>query len=86
MLETSHRRPNESFFTSSSSSNAESLDHCKVLTKIDFSQFPKNIYNCSKEDLQDISKELNEKLTKIQSEFTDIVNPNLKVYNIYNFI
>lgn len=79
MSETSHRRLEENCFTSSSSSNAESSDNCKVLIKIDFSQFPENIRNCTKEDLQDMAEQLNEKLTKIQNEFTDVVNPNLKV-------
>ncbi|XP_071568818.1 LOW QUALITY PROTEIN: structural maintenance of chromosomes protein 1A-like [Temnothorax nylanderi] len=78
MSETSHRTPEDSFFTTSSSSNAESSDGCKVLRKIDFSRFPENIRNCTKENLHDMATQLNEKLTKIQNEFKDI-NPNLKV-------
>lgn len=85
MSEISHHRPNESFITSSSSSNAESTNRFEVLNKINFSQFPENISNYSKEDLQDIGKILNEKLTKIQNELKTI-KPNLKVYTIYNFI
>lgn len=86
MLETSHRRSEESIFTSSSSSNAESSNGWEILTKINFSEFPKDICNCTEEDLQDMAKQLNEKLTKIQNEFEDIVKPNLKVYNTYNVI
>lgn len=74
-----HCESEENCFTSSSSSNAESSDSCKVLTKIDFSKFPENICNCTKEDLQDKAKQLNEKLIKIQNEFVNVVNPNLKV-------
>jgi len=74
-----HHRLGENYFTSSSSSNAESSDSCKVLTKIDFSKFPKNICNCTKEDLQDMARQLNENLIKIQNEFANVVNPNLKV-------
>lgn len=83
MSKISHRRSKES--TSSSSSNVESFGDCEVLTKIDFSQFPNNICNCIEEELQDMVKQLNEKLTKIQDALTAITNPNLKVCNIYNF-
>ncbi|TGZ53900.1 Collagen alpha-2(I) chain [Temnothorax longispinosus] len=78
MSETSHRTPEDSFFTTSSSSNVESSDGCKVLRKIDFSRFPENIRNYTKENLHDMATQLNEKLTKIQNEFKDM-NPNLKV-------
>ncbi|XP_024889323.1 structural maintenance of chromosomes protein 1A-like isoform X2 [Temnothorax curvispinosus] len=80
MSETSHphRTPEDSFFTTSSSSNVESSDGCKVLRKIDFSRFPENIRNYTEENLHDMATRLNEKLTKIQNEFKDM-NPNLKV-------
>ncbi|XP_011704616.1 PREDICTED: structural maintenance of chromosomes protein 1A-like [Wasmannia auropunctata] len=78
MLETS-RRSGGNNFTSSSSSNAESLEDCKVLTKINFSQFPKDILNSTEEELQNMAKQLDEKLTKIQDEFNE-VKPNLKVH------
>lgn len=83
MSETSHRRPEESIFTSSSSSNAESSNDWEVLTKINFLEFSKDICNCTQEDLQDMAKQLNEKLTKIHNEFKDIAKPNLKVCNTY---
>ncbi|XP_011872803.1 PREDICTED: structural maintenance of chromosomes protein 1A-like [Vollenhovia emeryi] len=76
MSEISHRRPAES---STSSSNMESSESCEVFTKIDFSQFPRNICNCTEEDLQDTAKQLNENLTKIENEFENILKPNLKV-------
>jgi len=70
----SHQRPEESIFTSSSSSIVESSEGCEVLTKIDFSQFPKNIRNSTEKDLQDMA----EQLKKIQNEFQNI-KPNFKV-------
>ncbi|XP_077268586.1 structural maintenance of chromosomes protein 1A-like isoform X2 [Temnothorax americanus] len=78
MSETSHRTSEDSFFTTSSSSNVESSDGCKVLRKIDFSRFPEDIRNYTEENLHDMVTQLNEKLTKIQNEFKDL-NPNLKV-------
>lgn len=77
MLETSHRQEDS---TSSSSLITESSEGCQVLVKIDFSQFPEDIRDSTEEDLQDMSKQLNEKLIKIQNEIEN-VNPNLKVYN-----
>lgn len=67
--ETLHRRPEESILTSSSDSIAESSEGCEVLTKIDFSQFPKDIRDSTEEDLQYMAKQLSEKLTKIQNVF-----------------
>ena len=76
-------RLEESIFTSSSSSSIESSGDCEILTKIDFSQFPKEICNFTNEKLRDVALQLIEKIMKIENEFDDLVN--LKVCNIYNF-
>ncbi|XP_018350215.1 PREDICTED: structural maintenance of chromosomes protein 1A-like [Trachymyrmex septentrionalis] len=65
----------ENIFTSSSSSSIESSgDCCEILTKIDFSQFPKEICNFTNEQLRDMSLQLFEKITEIENEFDDLVN------------
>lgn len=84
MLETSAKRHRlEESFSTTSSSSKESSESDEVLAKIDFSRFPKNICNCTEEELEDMTEQLNENLTKIQNELADIVNPNLKVYNTF---
>ncbi|KAG5344570.1 SMC1A protein, partial [Acromyrmex charruanus] len=69
-----HYKLEESVFTSSSSSNIESSGDCEILTKIDFSQFPKEICNFTNEKLRDVALQLIEKITKIENEFDDLVN------------
>ncbi|KAG5343959.1 SMC1A protein, partial [Acromyrmex heyeri] len=69
-----HCKLEESVFTSSSSSSIESSGDCEILTKIDFSQFPKEICNFTNEKLRDVALQLIEKITKIENEFDDLVN------------
>lgn len=69
--------------SSSSSFTDSSIDWDISKSKIDFSQFPISIPDSTEENLQDIVKQLSEKLTQIQNELEVIVNPNLKVHNIY---
>ncbi|XP_028048496.1 structural maintenance of chromosomes protein 1A [Monomorium pharaonis] len=80
----SHRESRES--TSSSSLTVESFGDCKVLSEIDFSQFPSNIRNCTEEDLQETIIQLNEQLIKIQDELAAVTNANLKVDEKINSI
>lgn len=63
----------------------ESLNKWAISLQIDFSQFPEDISNSTKEELQDIFTQLNKKLMEIQNEFEAITKPNLKVRNIFIF-
>lgn len=69
--------------SSSSSFTDSSIDWDMSKSKIDFSQFPKSISESTEDNLQDMVKQLSEKLKEIQNELEAIANPNFKVSNIY---
>ncbi|XP_018366242.1 PREDICTED: structural maintenance of chromosomes protein 1A-like [Trachymyrmex cornetzi] len=69
-----HSRLEENVFTSSSNLSIELSGDCEILTKINFSQFPKEICNFTNEKLRDMTLQLTEKITKIENEFDDLVN------------
>lgn len=76
-----HRRLEESFFTSNLCSSIELSEDCGILTKIDFSQLPEEICNFTQEKLRDMTLQLNEKITKIENELNDLVNLKVCIYN-----
>lgn len=82
LLKESSRRSDPS----SSSSITDSSIDWNMSSKIDFSQFPRDIRDYTEANLLDIAEKLNEKLTEIQNELEAIVNPNLKVYSAFIYL
>ncbi|XP_012228669.1 structural maintenance of chromosomes protein 1A-like [Linepithema humile] len=80
IAKTSHGRLEKFLSNSSPASNAESSNEWDISVMINFSLFPKNLRDSTKEGLQNIIVQLDEKLTEIQNQIKTIVKPNLKVH------